>query len=221
MRNCTIRHNSNKHQKKTAKLQTISRTRVRYNETLNCQAIIEDATCELQQNMKMSGQIEDDTCDLQQKIIMSDQKGVDACEIQQNVKMSDQLEDDKCELQQNIKMLDHLEDDTCELQQKIKMLDQIEDDVYELQPDGGWGWIVVFSGFLCVFMIDGVGYSFGILLPYLMEDFEALPSTMSLGGSIQSGALYFISEYILYKETESKGKKNLIRYTTFLMLNLL
>jgi hypothetical protein len=67
---------------------------------------------------------------------------------------------------------DHLEDDTCELQQKIKMLDQIEDDVYELQPDGGWGWIVVFSGFLCVFMIDGVGYSFGILLPYLMEDFE-------------------------------------------------
>lgn len=138
----------------------------------------------------MSDQIEDDTCDLQQKIIMSDQKGVDACEIQRNVKMSD-----------------HLEDDTCELQQSIKMSDHLEDDVYELQPDGGWGWIVVFSAFLCVFMIDGVGYSFGILLPYLMEDFEALPSTTSLGGSIQSGALYFISEYILYKETESKGTR--------------
>jgi hypothetical protein len=122
--------------------------------------------------------------------------------------MSDQLEDDKCELQQNIKMLDHLEEDTCELQQKIKMLDQIEDDVYELQPDGGWGWIVVFSGFLCVFMIDGVGYSFGILLPYLMEDFEALPSTMSLGGSFK-----FVSRVLYY--TRNLYIKGLLKINLF------
>lgn len=153
------------HKNTPAKHQTILKTRVRYNDIIDRQTIIEDATCELQQ-----------------KIIMSDQKAVDACKIQQNSKL-----------------LDHLDDCACEIQQNVKMSDQIEDDVYELQPDGGWGWIVVLSAFLCVFMIDGVGYSFGILLPYLMTDFEALPSTTSLGGSIQSGALYFISEYISYK----------------------
>ena len=38
-------------------------------------------------------------------------------------------------------------------------------------PDGGWGWIIVASSFLCNMVIDGIGYSFGILLNPLMKHY--------------------------------------------------
>ena len=39
-------------------------------------------------------------------------------------------------------------------------------------PDGGWGWIVVAASFLCNMVLDGIGYSFGILLEPLMKHFN-------------------------------------------------
>ena len=30
--------------------------------------------------------------------------------------------------------------------------------------DGGWGWVVVFACFLTTFVLDGIGYSFGIFM---------------------------------------------------------
>ena len=38
-------------------------------------------------------------------------------------------------------------------------------------PDGGWGWVVVVASFLCNMVLDGIGYSFGILLKPLMEHY--------------------------------------------------
>ena len=38
-------------------------------------------------------------------------------------------------------------------------------------PDGGWGWVVVAASFLCNMVLDGIGYSFGILLKPLMEHY--------------------------------------------------
>ena len=38
-------------------------------------------------------------------------------------------------------------------------------------PDGGWGWVVVAASFLCNMVLDGNGYSFGILLKPLMEHY--------------------------------------------------
>ena len=38
-------------------------------------------------------------------------------------------------------------------------------------PDGGWGWVVVGASFLCNMVLDGIGYSFGILLKPLMEHY--------------------------------------------------
>ena len=39
-------------------------------------------------------------------------------------------------------------------------------------PDGGWGWVVVAASFLCNMVLDGIGYSFGILLEPLMKHFN-------------------------------------------------
>ena len=38
-------------------------------------------------------------------------------------------------------------------------------------PDGGWGWIIVAASFLCNMVLDGIGYSFGILLAPLMKHY--------------------------------------------------
>ena len=54
-------------------------------------------------------------------------------------------------------------------------------------PDGGWGWVVVLAGFLVHFFLDGIGYSFGILLPALVEDFNSEPGTVVWSGSLLVG----------------------------------
>jgi hypothetical protein len=33
-----------------------------------------------------------------------------------------------------------------------------------IPPDGGWGWVVVFSSFLIHFIMDGITYSLGSFL---------------------------------------------------------
>ena len=54
-------------------------------------------------------------------------------------------------------------------------------------PDGGWGWVVCFASFMCNFMVDGIAYSFGILLGPLVEHFECSRSTISWVGSLLCG----------------------------------
>ena len=50
-------------------------------------------------------------------------------------------------------------------------------------PDGGWGWVVVFASFLCNVVLDGIGYSFGILLNPLMDHYNVGKGLMSLVSS--------------------------------------
>lgn len=38
-------------------------------------------------------------------------------------------------------------------------------------PDGGWGWVVVFASFMINAIVDGVCYSFGIMLPEFSHHF--------------------------------------------------
>lgn len=51
-------------------------------------------------------------------------------------------------------------------------------------PDGGWGWVIVFSSFFMNVIVDGVCYSYGILLPHLIEAFDSSLTVMSLGGAV-------------------------------------
>lgn len=39
-------------------------------------------------------------------------------------------------------------------------------------PDGGWGWVVVFSSFIIHMIIDGITYSMGTYLTLWTEDFQ-------------------------------------------------
>ena len=39
--------------------------------------------------------------------------------------------------------------------------------------DGGWGWVVCFSGFLCNIISFGIFMTFGIFLEPLMEHYKS------------------------------------------------
>jgi len=59
-------------------------------------------------------------------------------------------------------------------------------------PDGGWGWIIVAASFLCNMVLDGIGYSFGILLNPLMKHYGEGRGTIAMVGSILTGAIMLI-----------------------------
>ncbi|XP_060602137.1 monocarboxylate transporter 14-like [Ruditapes philippinarum] len=58
-----------------------------------------------------------------------------------------------------------------------------------MKPDGGWGWVVVFSSFVIHVLIDGIKYSFGIMFIELMESFGENKSKTSWVMSIQIGVM--------------------------------
>ncbi|XP_066259708.1 monocarboxylate transporter 14-like [Euwallacea similis] len=51
-------------------------------------------------------------------------------------------------------------------------------------PDGGWGWLVVFSSLFINLVSDGVGSTFGILNIKFLEEFETTNSATSFIGSL-------------------------------------
>jgi len=51
-------------------------------------------------------------------------------------------------------------------------------------PDGGWGWFVVLASFICLCVLDGAGYTFGIFLDPLLVEMGGKRWSMSLAGSL-------------------------------------
>lgn len=73
--------------------------------------------------------------------------------------------------------------------------DKYEEEVEEnvpLPPDGGWGWVVVFASFMCNMILDGIAYTFGVLLTPLASDFQSDKGTVSWVGSLLCG-MYMLS----------------------------
>ncbi|KAK7105455.1 monocarboxylate transporter 14-like [Littorina saxatilis] len=66
-----------------------------------------------------------------------------------------------------------------------------EDGEYEVilpkPPDGGWGWVIVFASLLANIIVDGITYTFGIMLPKFQEAFNQPKRTIALAGSLQVG----------------------------------
>lgn len=65
--------------------------------------------------------------------------------------------------------------------------DDLEDEFVPEAPDGGQGWVVMFASLLCNFIVDGIGYAFGILLSELAEHFGESKGKVSLIGSLLFG----------------------------------
>jgi len=51
-------------------------------------------------------------------------------------------------------------------------------------PDGGWGWVVVFSSLVISMIADGISFSFGLLFLEFLKEFGASKSATSWIGSL-------------------------------------
>ena len=57
--------------------------------------------------------------------------------------------------------------------EKRKQLSENDEEEYVLvPPDGGWGWVVTFSGFMALTITDGINMSFGLVLNELSALYE-------------------------------------------------
>lgn len=64
-------------------------------------------------------------------------------------------------------------------------------------PDGGWGWVVVFAAFYCNVVVDGIIYSFGMLMNDMVNTFHEPESKITIVGSLLNG-FYLIAGKILF-----------------------
>jgi len=55
--------------------------------------------------------------------------------------------------------------------------------------EGGWGWVVVMASFLCNMVIDGIGYSFGVMLQPINAEFKSGIAYVAFVGSILAGVI--------------------------------
>jgi len=66
-----------------------------------------------------------------------------------------------------------------------------------MPPDGGWGWMVVFAAFFANLIIDGVCYTFGIIMPELIVEFGAGKGKTALVGSMLPGCYLLVGKSVI------------------------
>ncbi|CAG9858508.1 unnamed protein product [Phyllotreta striolata] len=59
-----------------------------------------------------------------------------------------------------------------------------------IPPDGGYGWVIVAVSFIAYFLIDGIGYTFGIFLSELSKEFHVHPADVAVISSYLDGFYY-------------------------------
>lgn len=63
-------------------------------------------------------------------------------------------------------------------------------------PDGGWGWVVVFAAFYCNVVVDGIIYSFGMLIKDMVNTFHETESMITIVGSLLNGFYLIAGNYV-------------------------
>jgi len=75
---------------------------------------------------------------------------------------------------------------------------EVEEVIPPQTPDGGWGWIVVGATFVLGLIVDGVSYTFGIIMPELIDFFGSSKRKTALVGSMISGVYLIVGNYHLW-----------------------
>lgn len=60
-----------------------------------------------------------------------------------------------------------------------------------IPPDGGWGWVIVMTGFMASSIMDGISYCFFLYRDPMVHDLEIEPSDISFLSALFTG-FYFI-----------------------------
>ena len=61
--------------------------------------------------------------------------------------------------------------------------------------DGGYGWVIVLSSFTVSFLVDGVLFTFGLLLNVLVDEFEESTASVATMGGLLLGCVALSCKY--------------------------
>ena len=67
---------------------------------------------------------------------------------------------------------------------------------HQAQYPSWWGWVVVMSSFYCIAILDGVGYTTGVMLDSLLSDLGGGRAQISLVGSLQVGVYCLVGPLV-------------------------
>lgn len=59
-------------------------------------------------------------------------------------------------------------------------------------PDGGWGWVVMIASFCCNVIVDGIIFSFGLVVTNLADSLEVSVASASWVASLLAGFYMFV-----------------------------
>ena len=62
-------------------------------------------------------------------------------------------------------------------------------------PDGGWGWVIVAASFFCNLVVDGIIFSFGMLLGDIGRAFDVSKAEVSFVGSLLAGFYLMVGKW--------------------------
>jgi len=79
-----------------------------------------------------------------------------------------------------------------------------------MPPDGGWGWSVVVASFFANLILDGVCYTFGVIMPALLGYFEAGKGKTAFVGSLLPGCYSIVGKSIIRGGPQNHGSLLLI-----------
>lgn len=63
-------------------------------------------------------------------------------------------------------------------------------------PDGGFAWVIVAAIFVNNFLIDGIVYSFGLLMASMATKMRVSLAEVALIGSVQVGVFYLSGPFV-------------------------
>lgn len=81
----------------------------------------------------------------------------------------------------------------------IALMNEPENELLEKSraPDGGWGWIIVLECFIVHMIVDGITYTFGIILAEMVRSFGSERSETSWVGSVQTCLMLLLGKLYL------------------------
>lgn len=69
--------------------------------------------------------------------------------------------------------------------------DEEVENIVIIPPDGGWGWVVVAVAFLNNFVIDGIGYTYGLYIEVISKEFKIGIADTAMIGALMCATSYF------------------------------
>ena len=82
-----------------------------------------------------------------------------------------------------------------------KVMDEDADEAPDhiVPPDGGWGWVVMIASFFCNIVVDGIIFSFGLIVTDLAVAFEVPVSTVSWVASLLAGFYLLAGQFYRFR----------------------